>query len=434
MMVLLYSILSGLLLCYWEVSVLTLLISMLISVSLLNLSFLSSEMMFFLGNNMSLLMVFLSILLGVFAYISTSFEKNHKYVFMILFLTVVLCLSFLSNSILFFYIFFEASLIPTLILIISWGYQPERLQAGLYMMLYTVSASLPLLLIIVWMNLKLGTFNLSLIKFSSMSIGVMLSLVLYCAFLVKLPMYTFHLWLPKAHVEAPLAGSMILAGILLKLGGYGLYLMNFSFDMKYSSLLFNILLMISVYGGVLAAIMCLRQNDMKSMVAFSSVAHMGLIVSGVIMNSSWGLLSVKILMIAHGFTSPALFLLAHISYLSSGSRSFSMLGGFLGFLPILSMSWFFWCSVNMGIPPTLNLLSELSAIPPLWLLGVLYVLVVLILMFMSAIYNMFMYTLVNHGSQSYVVESSMPIKSCNYLSMFIHFLPMVLLLNMKLLV
>lgn len=140
----------------------------------------------------------------------------------ILTLSILITLAFTINNLLSFYIIFEASLIPTFILILGWGYQPERTQAGVYILLYTILASLPLLLYLLSINHKLiSLFILSPRRVTTKTRSFFIFVALFLAFAAKLPIYALHLWLPKAHVEAPVTGSIALAGILLKLGGYG---------------------------------------------------------------------------------------------------------------------------------------------------------------------------------------------------------------------
>lgn len=166
--------------------------------------------------------------------------------------------------------------------------------------------------------------------------GVFFYFCIVFAFLVRIPLFLVHLWLPKAHVEAPISGSMILAGVLLKLGGYGLirvmiFLVNFSFNL-------NIFwISISLLGGFLVRLVCLRQTDLKSLVAYSSVAHMGIVVCGIITVNYWGFCGSYVLMIAHGLCSSGLFCLVNIVYERTGSRSLLVNRGLMCLMPRISM-------------------------------------------------------------------------------------------------
>nr|WNR50743.1 NADH dehydrogenase subunit 4 [Phyllidiella sp. c LZ-2021] len=413
----------------WSISLIGLTLASLIGLMQLNLNFSSTLDTFFFTSTFSSLLVFLSCLLCLLSLMCTPEEKNSwPYTLCLVSLSLVLVLAFSSSNIVMFYIFFEASLIPTLVLIVGWGYQPERLQAGTYMMLYTVGASLPLLAIILWHCSVMATTETYILHLSSPLFKGMAGLLLYGAFLVKLPMYGAHLWLPKAHVEAPLAGSMILAGILLKLGGFGLMQMVFCFNMVMDNYSIAIICL-SMWGGFLATMMCLRQVDVKSLVAYSSVGHMSIVSAGVLMDSTWGIASAIITMMAHGFSSSAMFCLAYFSYKKSHTRNIPYMKGMLQVYPVLSMFWFIFCCINMACPPTLNLMGEMVIISTLWNNNFWLVLCMGLMIFFSASYNMYLYSSVNHGAFSSYFLSGIPLKSYSMTGLLGHLLPLLMILK-----
>nr|QWE50983.1 NADH dehydrogenase subunit 4 [Planorbella pilsbryi] len=396
-----------------------------------NMTFSWSMNFFLVSNNLSSLLIFLSVLLCGLSLISTPENKKPNYILCLSSLLFILLLVFSVNNVLLFYVFFEASLIPTLLLVVSWGYQPERLQAGTYMMIYTVCASLPLLLIILFRCSNECTYMMFF--GSSGNIYDSLCMMIYLAFLVKLPMYSFHLWLPKAHVEASLAGSMILAGILLKLGGYGLIQMNLLFDIsgsKSTSLLF--LTSLSMWGGLLASFMCLSQTDMKAFVAYSSVGHMALVIVGILNDQVWGILSSIITMYAHGLSSSALFCMTYFTYSKIHSRSMLYMKGMLQLYPMISLFWFVLCAVNMAVPPSLNLLGEMFILPSLYSISLFFVIIMGMMIFISGIYNMYLYTSINHGFSSKYILYGIPMQSFQFSSLIFHMIPMFLIMKLEL--
>nr|YP_010987377.1 NADH dehydrogenase subunit 4 [Nemurella pictetii]WOL43220.1 NADH dehydrogenase subunit 4 [Nemurella pictetii] len=391
-----------------------------------------SNLSYFLGSDIIsfglILLSFWICVLMITASESVLRFNNHSnfFLLMIMMLLILLYCTFSTTNLFMFYLFFESSLIPTLFLILGWGYQPERLQAGVYLLFYTLLASLPLLVGIFYIYSSNNSLYMPLLyPLNISSFLVYISLIF--AFLVKMPMFLVHLWLPKAHVEAPVAGSMILAGVLLKLGGYGL-LRVFKI-LSLSGLTFNFIWVgVSLVGGVLVSLMCLRQTDLKALIAYSSVAHMGIVLGGLMTMTYWGFCGSFTLMIAHGLCSSGLFCLANISYERLGSRSLLINKGLMNFMPSMTLWWFLLSSCNMAAPPSLNLLSEISLLNSMVAWSWVTMVMLSFLSFFSAAYTLYIYSYSQHGKIYSGVYSCAMGYTREYLLLFLHWVPLNLLI------
>nr|WRO44736.1 NADH dehydrogenase subunit 4 [Falsopodabrus tridentatus] len=354
--------------------------------------------------------------------ITTNFYSK-MFIFMLLLLMISLFLVFSSMNLFIFYIFFEVSVIPTLILILGWGYQPERIQAGIYMFFYMLLTSLPMMVSIFYLYMKFNSLDFFKLMYLN---SYLLFFCLTAIFMVKIPMYFVHLWLPKAHVEAPVSGSMILAGIMLKLGGYGLMrLMKiFIFIINDLSIIF---ISLSLVGSLIVSFMCLVQSDMKALIAYSSVSHMGLVLAGIFTFSLWGVTGAFVMMLAHGLCSSGLFCLSNISFERLGSRSLFLGKGLINYMPNLTFWWFLFCSSNMAAPPSLNLLGEIMIINSLIWWNMNLVIIIMLVSFFSASYSLYLYSFSQHGKSSNMIYYFYSGYIREYLVLMLHWVPLNLL-------
>nr|YP_008963549.1 NADH dehydrogenase subunit 4 [Lycaena phlaeas]AFV13308.1 NADH dehydrogenase subunit 4 [Lycaena phlaeas] len=357
---------------------------------------------------------------------SENLYKNNLYVsyflMNIMILLIMLYMTFSMMNLFMFYLFFEGSLIPTLMLIIGWGYQPERIQAGMYLLFYTLFMSLPLLMGIFYLNNKLNCLMIYMLKFYDFNF-FLLYLSMIMAFLVKMPMYFVHLWLPKAHVEAPISGSMILAGVMLKLGGYGM--MRIMIILQKINMSFNFIwIIISLIGGIYISMKCFCQFDIKSLIAYSSVAHMSLVIGGIMTMNYWGFMGSYILMIGHGLCSSGMFCLSNINYERMSSRSLFLNKGMMNFMPSMSLWWFLLSSSNMAAPPSMNLMGEISLIISLMSWSKLSMMAMMLISFFSAGYSLYLYSYTQHGKLNMSMYSFYSGVSREYLMLFLHWIPL----------
>nr|YP_009991930.1 NADH dehydrogenase subunit 4 [Nothoprocta ornata]YP_009991943.1 NADH dehydrogenase subunit 4 [Nothoprocta pentlandii]QNN84804.1 NADH dehydrogenase subunit 4 [Nothoprocta ornata]QNN84817.1 NADH dehydrogenase subunit 4 [Nothoprocta pentlandii] len=342
-------------------------------------------------------------------------------------------LAFSSTELTLFYISFEATLIPTLILITRWGNQPERLTAGIYLLFYTLISSLPLLIALLYLNTETGSLFMPFMKLMYPSLtlswsGMLSGLALLMAFMVKAPLYGLHLWLPKAHVEAPIAGSMLLAALLLKLGGYGIMRIAILIT-PLNNVLSYPFLTLALWGALMTSSICLRQTDLKSLIAYSSVSHMGLVIAACMIQTDWSFSGAMILMISHGLTSSMLFCLANTNYERTHSRILVLTRGLQPLLPLMCIWWLLANLTNMALPPTTNLMAELTIMISLFKWSPLTIILTGLATLLTASYTLYMFLTTQRGTPPTHISTIHNSTTREHLLMTLHMIPMLLLIT-----
>uniref|UniRef100_A0AAU7LKL2 NADH-ubiquinone oxidoreductase chain 4 n=1 Tax=Syrbatus sp. 2 RRMO-2024a TaxID=3154168 RepID=A0AAU7LKL2_9COLE len=317
----------------------------------------------------------------------------NEYLKVFIFMMMILLLLFSSMNLFIFFILFEVSLIPMVIMILGWGAQSERLQAGVYLMFYMIMFSMPMMIGIFFCMKK----NYTLMFYISVEVtSIYIFFIMMLVFLMKMPIYLIHLWLPKAHVEASISGSMILAGLLLKLGGFGLIrvLINFNYLlMKINYMVISL----GLSGSLIVSLICMRQIDLKSLIAYSSIVHMGLVVTSIMIMTNYSVMGAMMMMIAHGLSSSGLFCLVNIFYERLKSRSFFLMKGMMNYMPMMSMWWFLLISSSISCPPSLNLISEIMLMISIISWNSFTFMVLVLIMFLSVVYMLYLYSYSQNG-------------------------------------
>nr|YP_001096024.1 NADH dehydrogenase subunit 4 [Cyprinodon rubrofluviatilis]ABO28470.1 NADH dehydrogenase subunit 4 [Cyprinodon rubrofluviatilis] len=358
-------------------------------------------------------------------------NRQRAYISLLISLQIFLIMAFSATEVVMFYVMFEATLIPTLIIITRWGNQMERLNAGTYFLFYTLAGSLPLLVALLVYQSSAGTLSfLTLPHLPHIYLHTWADKLWWAAcllaFLVKMPLYGAHLWLPKAHVEAPIAGSMVLAAVLLKLGGYGMMRVLIVLDPLTKELSYPFIIL-ALWGVIMTGSICLRQTDLKSLIAYSSVSHMGLVAAGILIQTPWGFTGALILMIAHGLTSSALFCLANTNYERTHSRTMLLARGLQTVLPLMATWWFIASLANLALPPLPNLMGELMIITSLFNWSMWTLILTGLGTLITASYSLYMFLLTQRGPLPSHLISLDPSHSREHLLLTLHLLPLLLL-------
>jgi len=326
--------------------------------------------------------------------------KTKLYIFIIYLLFIFLINLFTTLDLFFFYIFFEGLLIPTFFLIGIWGSRSRKIYAAYLFFFYTLCGSAFILISIFLIYLNKGSSNLDLFLYSFFfeSREIFFWICLFIGFSVKIPILPFHIWLPEAHVEAPTVGSIILAGILLKLGTYAV------FRLLLGSLFYNIfdfifiILVIALLGLTYSSLVAFSQIDIKKIIAYSSIAHMNFLLIGIFANSIVGLYGAFIMMIGHAFTSSALFLSIGILYDRYKTRILFYYGGLVYFMPIYSIFLFFFVLSNFSFPGTINFVGEFFILFSGFFLSSTFIFFSIFSIILTLIYSLFFFNRIIFGN------------------------------------
>lgn len=350
--------------------------------------------------------------------------KEYHILFLILqsLMTAVFC----TLDLIFFYIFFESVLIPMFLIIGIWGARERKIHAAFQFFLYTLFGSVLMLLSILIIYFNVGTTDLQILLTYNFdkNTQLLLWLAFFASFAVKVPMVPVHIWLPEAHVEAPTAGSVILAGILLKLGTYGLLRFSLPMFPEASNYFVPLIYTMSIIAIIYTSLTTLRQIDLKKIIAYSSVAHMGFVTMGLFSQKLESIEGSLLLMLSHGFVSGALFLCIGVLYDRHHTRILKYYSGITQTMPLYSIIFLFFTLANISMPGTSSFVSEFLILVSTFEVNVTVCFIAALGTILGACYAIWLYNRVSFG-----------ISNINYINAyqdipyreFITFIPLVFL-------
>jgi len=323
-----------------------------------------------------------------------------QYMASFLFLSAFMNGVFCALDALLFYVFFEATLIPMFIIIGVWG-GPKRVYAALKFFLYTLLGSLLSLVALIYLyNVSGGSF--SLLEFYRLPLAlpaqILIFIAFFVAFAVKVPMWPVHTWLPDAHVEAPTGGSVVLAAIMLKLGGYGFLRLSLPIVPDASHELAGFVIALSLIAVVYIGLVALVQADMKKLIAYSSISHMGFVTLGIFIFNLHGMEGAIIQMISHGFVAGALFLCVGVLYDRLHSRQIADYGGVVNTMPVFAALFMLFAMANSGLPGTSGFVGEFMVIMGAVKVNFWYAFAAATTLIFGASYTLWMYKRVIFGA------------------------------------
>ena len=317
--------------------------------------------------------------------------------------------TFAAQDILLFYIFFEAGLIPMYLIIGIWG-GADRIYASFKFFLYTLLGSVVMLVAMLWMINEAGTSDIpTLLQYDfEPQAQTWLWLAFFASFAVKMPMWPVHTWLPAAHVQAPTAGSVILAGVLLKLGGYGFIRFSLPMFPEASAQFVWLVFGLSMVAVVVTSLIALVQHDMKKLIAYSSVAHMAIVTAGLFAFNSQGIEGAMVMMLSHGLVSGALFLCVGVIYDRLHTREIDRYGGLAINMPRYALFFMLFTMASIGLPGTSGFVAEFISLAGVYQISSTTTFVLTTGIILGAGYMLYLYRRVVFGEQKNEDAAAMP--------------------------
>ena len=306
---------------------------------------------------------------------------------------------FCSLDLVLFYLFFEGGLIPMFLIIGIWGGE-RRVYSTFKFFLYTLAGSVFMLLAIIYIFISTGTTDVETLLVYNFTTNeqLILWIAFFTSFMVKIPMWPFHTWLPDAHVEAPTAGSVILAGVLLKMAGYGFIRFSIGFFPDASEFFAPFIFSLSVIAIIVTSLIALVQEDMKKLIAYSSVAHMGFVTLGIFTFTVQGIEGGIIQMISHGIVSAALFLCVGVVYDRLHTREIARYGGLVNKMPFYSFSFMIFILASLGLPGTSGFVGEFLVLLSIFTVNTYFAIFATTGVVLAATYSLWLYRRIIFGA------------------------------------
>jgi len=347
-------------------------------------------------------------------------EKVKEYMIAFLILETLMIGVFCALDLVVFYLFFEACLIPMFLIIGVWG-GPRRVYATFKFFLYTLSGSVLMLIAIIYIYIITGTTNIVELNgyLFDYSIQTWLWLAFFISFAVKMPMFPVHTWLPDAHVEAPTAGSVILAGVLLKMGGYGLLRFSIPLFPIGSFVFMDFVFVLSIIAIIYTSFIAIAQEDIKKLIAYSSVAHMGFVTMGIFTFTDQGIQGGIFQMLSHGLISSALFLSVGVVYDRLHTREISVYGGVVKKMPVFAALFLIFTMANVGLPGTSGFVGEFLSLIGVFKVNIYVAIFATTGVILSAAYALWLYKRVVFGEiTNKAIEELKDINTREYMILF----------------